>query len=135
MTTDMILRKYLAPRGAFDREPVKDALLKDLRAQKRFNNILYIIFFASVCIVYLIVISGLITDLVTNQTARQAIFAAAGISVPFTLNYMRKVVGEWSKINLLLTLIGHSDESSIQALIAKVMSSSAVGLDPSSPNG
>jgi hypothetical protein len=133
MTTDMILRKYAIPRGALDREPVKDALLADLRAQKTFNNKLYIVFFVAICIVYVIVISGVITDLVTNQTTRQTILAAAGLSIPFTLNYMRKTVGEWSKTNLLLTLIGHSDENSIQALIAKLMSSDALGLNPARP--
>ena len=133
MTTEMVLKKYAIPRGALDRESVKDALLADLREQKRWNNRLYIVFFSAICVVYLIAVSGAVTDLIKNQTARVTILAAAGIGIPFVLNYMRKVVSEWSKTNLLITLVGHSDEASSQMLIEKLIASEAVGLGTSPP--
>jgi hypothetical protein len=40
---------------------------------------------------------------------------------------MRRVIREWSQLNLLITLVAGSDENSIQLLIQKLLSASALG--------
>jgi hypothetical protein len=43
------------------------------------------------------------------------------------MEWMRRVIREWSQLNLLITLVANSDESSIQLLIQKLASASALG--------
>jgi hypothetical protein len=133
MSADDLLRKYRRSRVLLDQEPVKNDLLADLRAEKSFNNRRYMAILTAVTILYIIAMIALAADLIGNQAARLTIFAGSGIGIPFILNFMRSVASEWSKTNLLITLISHSDESSIQSLIDKLLSSEAVGLSAPGP--
>jgi hypothetical protein len=132
MKIEAILRKHARSATLLSSEPVKKGLLADLGAQKRFNSVVYAILFAAVCAVSLMAIAALFTDLVKAQANRTGILAGAGVGVPLALEWMRRVVREWSQLNLLITLVGHSDERSIQALIQKLLSSSATGLTSAS---
>ena len=128
MKLEAILRKNARSPVLMSSEPVKKGMLADLRVQKRFNSFVYAVLFAAVCAVSLMAIAALFTDLVKGQTNRTTILAGAGVGVPVMLEWMRRVVREWSQLNLLITLVAHSDEGSIQALIQKLLSSSAIGL-------
>ena len=131
MRVDEILREYRRSQVLFDQEPVKDDLLADLRAQKTFNNRLYLGILVAVSILYVIAMIALAADLLKSQAERITIMTGAGVGIPFILNFMRSIVGEWSKTNLLITVISHSDEASIQSLIEKLLSSDTVGLSGS----
>jgi hypothetical protein len=76
----------------------------------------------------LIAIASLVTDVIRGQALRTGILAADGIGVPIALEWIRRVVREWSQLNLLITLVSHSDEGAIQDLIHKLLSSGAIGL-------
>ena len=111
-------------------EPVKADLVKDLAAQKRFNSVVYGILFTAVCIVFVIAIVALTTGLLNTQSGRIKLLSLAGVTVPAMLEWIRRVVREWSQLSLLLTLVSHSDERAIQALLQKLLSSTALGLQP-----
>jgi hypothetical protein len=123
MTIASILTKYARPSSLHSAEPVKQRFLEDLRKQKQFNNRLYCILFVVVLSVTLVGIGALAFDLIKGETLRLQILAGAGLGVPFMLIWMRRVVREWSQMTLLITLVGHSDENAIQALIQKLLSS------------
>src|SRR4051794_37482818 len=125
MTTAAILNKYQRSRVLLSTEPVKQGLLDDLQKQKKFTSILYAILFAVVTVVTFIAIWAVLTDLHRGQSVKTAIVASAGIGVPASLIWMRAVIREWTKSNLLITLVSHSDEATIQSLIKKLLSESA----------
>lgn len=131
MKIDAILRKHARSAALLSTEPVKKALLADLNAQKRFNSIVYAVLFATICIVSLMAIAALFTDLLKGQTNRTAIIGGTGVGIPVMLEWMRRIVREWSQLNLLITLTSHSDEAAIQALIQKILESPAIGLSSS----
>jgi len=133
MRIEAILKKHARPPILLSSEPVKKGLLFDLRAQKRFNSAVYAVLFAVVCAVSVLAIAALFTDLLKGQTNRTAILTSAGVGVPVMLEWMRRVVREWSQLNLLITLVAHSDEAAIQDLIQKLLSSSAIGLQSAPP--
>jgi len=125
-----ILKKYVQPATVLSAEPVKADLVKDLAAQKRFNSVVYGILFTAVCIVFVIAIVALTTGLLNTQSGRIKLLSLAGVTVPAMLEWIRRVVREWSQLSLLLTLVSHSDERAIQALLQKLLSSTALGLQP-----
>jgi hypothetical protein len=127
MSIQDTLKKYAKPAAALSDEPVKQRLLADLNAQKRFNSRVYTVLFTLICAIVLLGIAALLTDVMKGQTQRYALIAAAGISIPTTMEWMRRVIREWSQLNLLITLVANSDESSIQLLIQKLASASALG--------
>ena len=135
MTLETILKRHARSAVLLSTEPVKKALLTDLSAQKRFNSGVYAVLFVIVCAISLMAIAALFTDLMRAETNRTAVLAGAGVGIPVILEWMRRVVREWSQLNLLITLVGHSDEASIQALIQKLLASSAVGLSSSASEG
>jgi len=128
MKIDAILKKYARSATLLSTEPVKEGLLEDLREQKRLNSRLYSVLFGVVCVMGLIAIASLATDVLKGQGIRTAILAADGIGVPVALEWIRRVVREWSQLNLLITLVSYSDEGAIQDLIQKLLSSGAIGL-------
>ena len=128
MTVEDILKKHFRPRVMLGREPVKKTLIADLEAHKRFNSKLYGITFAVTCVFSLMLIVTLVVDVVSGDGTRQAILTGAGITAPFVLRWMRRVVREWSQANLVLTLVSHSDEAAIQSLIEKLLSDGKVSL-------
>ena len=127
MSIQDTLKKYAKPAAALSDEPVKQRLLADLNAQKRFNSRVYTVLFTLICAIILLGIAALLTDVMKGQTQRYALIAAAGVSIPTTMEWMRWVIREWSQLNLLITLVANSDESSIQLLIQKLASASALG--------
>jgi hypothetical protein len=56
------------------------------------------------------------------------LIAAASIPIPFMLNSMRRSAEQWSQLTLPITLVSHSDEKAIQALIEKLLSSKTLGV-------
>lgn len=127
MSIRNILQKHARPAAALSDEPVKQGLLADLNAQKKFNSRVYTILFVFICAIAALGFATLLTDAIKGQNQRYALIAAAGVSIPTTLEWMRRVIREWSQLNLLITLVGGSDENSIQLLIQKLLSSSALG--------
>jgi len=127
MSIQDTLKKYAKPAAALSDEPVKQRLLADLNAQKRFNSRVYTVLFTLICAIILLGIAALLTDVMKGQTQRYALIAAAGVSIPTTMEWMHRVIREWSQLNLLITLVANSDESSIQLLIQKLASASALG--------
>src|SRR6266851_112409 len=119
MTIEAILRKHARSATLLSTEPVKEGLLADLRAQKRFNSYVYAVLFAAVCAVGLLGIGAVFMDVVKGQTGRATILAAEGVGLPVALEWIRRVVREWSQLNLLITLVGYSDEAAVQDLIQK----------------
>jgi hypothetical protein len=135
MTIEAILKKHVRSATLLSSEPVKEGLLQDLREQKRLNSRLYSVLFGGVCVMGIIAIASLLTDVVKGQTLRMAILATDGIGVPVALEWIRRVVREWSQLNLLITLVGHSDEGTIQDLIHKLLSSAAIGFGSARQDG
>lgn len=133
MKIESILAKHARPPSLHSAEPVKQGLLEDLRAQKLFDSRLYGALFAVVSVITLVGVATLLIDLMNGQTVRSKILAGAGVGIPFMLEWVRRVVREWSQLNLLITLVGHSDESAIQALIQKLLSSGSLGLQSGLP--
>lgn len=127
MSIRNILQRHAKPAAALSDEPVKQGLLADLNAQKKFNSTVYTVLFIFICAIALLGFAALLTDTFKGQNQRYALIAAAGVSIPTTLEWMRRVIREWSQLNLLITLVGGSDENSIQLLIQKLLSSSALG--------
>ena len=128
MRYEKTLRKYQRTGAALSGEPVKSGLLADLKAQKRFNSILYSVLFVAICSVSIATIMALFTDLVQAGTQRTLILSGAGVTVPGALEWLRRTVREWSQLNLLITLVARSDEDAIQELIRKLLSSKSIGL-------
>jgi hypothetical protein len=127
MSIRSILQKHAKPAAALSDEAVKQGLLADLAAQKKFNSRVYIVLFIFICAVALLGFAALVTDIGKGESHRYALIAAAGVSIPTTLEWMRRVIREWSQLNLLITLVAGSDENSIQLLIQKLLSASALG--------
>jgi hypothetical protein len=127
MSIQDILLRHAKPAAALSDEPVKQSLLADLNSQKRFNSRVYTVLFVFICAIVLLGFAALLADVVKGQTQRYALMAAAGVSIPTTMEWMRRVIREWSQLNLLITLVASSDESSIQLLIQKLVSASALG--------
>jgi hypothetical protein len=127
MSIQNILQKYARPAVALSDEPVKQGLLADLNAQKKFNSRVYTVLFIFICAIAVLGFAALLTDAVKGLNQRYALIAAAGVSIPTTLEWMRRVIREWSQLNLLITLVGSSDEKSIQLLIERLLSASALG--------
>jgi hypothetical protein len=127
MSIRTILQKHAKPAAALSDEPVKQGLLGDLRAQKNFNSKIYTALFVFICAIALLGFIALVTDTVKGQNYRYLLITAAGVSIPTALEWMRRVIREWSQLNLLITLVAGSDESSIQLLIQKLLSASALG--------
>jgi hypothetical protein len=127
MSIQDILRKHARPAAALSDEPVKQDLLADLNAQKKFNSTVYTILFIFICALVLLGLVALLTDTIKGQSHRYLLITAAGVSIPTTMEWMRRVIREWSQLNLLITLVGSSDESSVQLLIQKLLSASALG--------
>jgi hypothetical protein len=127
MSIRNILQKHATPAAALSDEPVKQGLLADLNVQKKFNSRVYTVLFVFICAMAMLGFAALLTDAVKGQNQRYALIAAAGISIPTTLEWMRRVIREWSQLNLLITLVASSDENSIQLLIQKLLSASALG--------
>jgi hypothetical protein len=73
-------------------------------------------------------VTAVVVDLAADHKSRITLLAAAGIPVPFMLNSMRRAAEQWSQLTLLITLVSHSDEKGIQALIEKLLSSKSLGL-------
>jgi hypothetical protein len=130
MTVDDILRKYERPVILLGGEPVKASLLTDLTAQKRSCNRIYSILFAVICLITLISVVAVVIDLISGQKNRIILLSAAGIPIPFLLTSMRRLAEQWSQSTLLITLVSHSDERTIQTLIQKLLVSGALGLGP-----
>jgi 3'-phosphoadenosine 5'-phosphosulfate sulfotransferase (PAPS reductase)/FAD synthetase len=130
VTIEEILRAHARPAQALDAEPIKQQLLEDLHAQKRANSRLYGVLFGAVCLVTLVAVVAVAADLINVQQARITLLTAAGITVPVMLEWMRRVVREWSQLNLLITLVSHDNESGIQALIQKLISGFPIGRGP-----
>jgi hypothetical protein len=128
MTIEAILTKHVRSSTLLATEPVKMDLLNDLRSQKKANSYLYGVLFAVVCVLSTLTLCALAFDLIKAETLRTGVLTASGLGVPFGIEWMRRVVREWSQINLLITLVSHSDEASIQLLIEKLMKSSSIGL-------
>ena len=122
MKVEDILRTYTRPEQLLGSEPVKQELLHELRAQKRVNSRLYGVLFGVVCALMLVAITAVVSDLVKGQQMRTVVLTAAGLSVPVMIEWMRRVVREWSQLNLLITLVSHDNEDGIQALIQKLIS-------------
>jgi len=120
MSIKDILRKHARPAAALSDEPVKQNLLADLRAQKNFNSKVYTILFIFICAILLLGIVALLTDTLEGHSNRYLLVTAAGISIPTVMEWMRRVIREWSQLNLLITLVGSSDESSVQLLIQRL---------------
>jgi len=129
MKIDDVLRKHARPASLLAAEPVKKALLADLRTHKRLNSIVYAVLFTLHCALGMLAIVALFTDLVQGSRARIAILGAAGVGVPASLLGIQHVVREWSHSNLLITLVSHSDEAAIQSLINKLLSATSLGFD------
>jgi hypothetical protein len=108
-------------------EPVKKGLLSDLQAQKKFNSRVYVVLFVFICAMVVLGLAALLTDTFKGQNQRYALIAAAGVSIPTSVEWMRRVIREWSQLNLLITLVANSDENAIQLLIQKLLSASALG--------
>jgi hypothetical protein len=128
MTIEDILKKYDRPTTLHGSEPVKADMLEDLSLQKKSCNRIYGILFAVVCLLTAISVAALVVDLVRDQKSRILLLSAAGIPIPFLLNSMRRLAEQWSQSTLLITLVSHSDERTIQNLIDKLLSSKALGL-------
>jgi hypothetical protein len=127
MSIRNILQKHAKPAAALSDEPVKQGLLADLSDQKKFNTKVYTVLFVFICAMVLLGFVALVTDTIKGQNQKYALIAAAGVSIPTSLEWMRRVIREWSQLNLLITLVGGSDETSIQLLIQKLLSASALG--------
>ena len=130
MIIDDILRKYERPLTLLGGEPVKASLLADLDAEKRSCNRIYGFLFAVICLIVLISVIALVIDLISGQKSRIVLLSAAGMPIPFLLGYMRTLADRWSQSTLLITLVSHSDERTIQTLIQKLLASKALGFGP-----
>src|ERR1700723_2404377 len=119
MSIQEILKRHAKPAAALSDDPVKQKLLADLNAQKSFNSRVYVVLFIFICAVAILGFAAVVTDTIKGQNNRIAVIAAAGVSIPTTVEWMRRVIREWSQLNLLITLVASSDESSIQLLIQK----------------
>src|ERR1043165_7733815 len=96
-----ILQKYVKPASVLSDEPVKQGLLGDLKVQKSFNSRIYAVLFIFICAIILVGIIALVADLAKGQNYRYVLITAAGISIPTALEWMRRVIREWSQLNLL----------------------------------
>src|SRR5712664_4181611 len=103
MSIRNILQKHVKPAAALSDEPVKQGLLADLRAQKKFNSRVYTVLFVFICALAVLGFAALLSDTVKVQNQKYALIAAAGVSIPTTLEWMRRVIREWSQLNLLIT--------------------------------
>jgi len=121
MTLRSIAQKYHVPAGVFSEGLARDAMLVDLKANLRLHSRLSGVFFGVICAVTLLTIGALAFDLLNGRRLHMAIVAAAGLSIPALLEMMRREVQEWSQTNLLVTLVSHSDERAVQALLDKLL--------------
>jgi hypothetical protein len=128
VTVEQILEKYVRPDELLGGEPVKAPLLEDLKAQKQESSAMYRKLFYVVCAITIISVGAVVADLITGQKSRIGLLAAAGIPVPFMLNSLRRAVEQWSQTNLLITLVSHSDEKTVQMVIKKLLDSKALGM-------
>jgi hypothetical protein len=118
-----ILKRHARPASLHSAEPIKQQLLTDLKEHRQLTSRIYAVIFVFVCIITAIGVGTLLVDLANGQAFRLHILATAGVAVPLMLDLMRRLVREWSQANLLVTLVGHSDESAIQAIIHKLLAS------------
>src|SRR6202035_2154971 len=101
-------------------------LLKDLNEQKRSCNRIYGALFAVICTLVVIAVVAVVADLVNDHKSRITILSAAGIPIPLLLTAMRRNAVQWTQSTLLITLVSHSDEKTIQSLVGKLLSSKAL---------
>ena len=121
MTVDEILDKHYRPESLLGVESVKPELLADLAAQRTTNNRIYAALFAVICVIFLLALAALATDLVQGEKNRILLLSAAGVPIPFLLSTMKRVAQQWSQSSLLITLISHSDERTTQMIIKKLV--------------
>lgn len=127
MKIEDILSKYERPEELLGGESIKGPLLEELHEQKRQASRIYGWLFAIVCLITLVSVAAVVTDLLSGQKSRITLLTAAGIPVPFMLNSMRRSAEQLSQFTLLITLISHSDERTIQTVIKKLLASKATG--------
>jgi hypothetical protein len=128
MTIQEILSKYERSKALYGGEPVKASLLEDLNAQKKSCNRIYGTLFVVICAITVVAVVAVIVDLSSDHKSRIVLLSAAGIPIPFMLSSMRRSAEQWSQLTLLITLVSHSDENAIQALIEKLLSSKSLGI-------
>ncbi len=121
MRLEAIVSKYLIPQGVWSTEPVRDALWADLADNKRFYSRLHLIYLGLVVAVVVLAITALAFDLASGQAARTLVLATAGLSLPALLELMRRANRDCGQIILIMTLVAHSDEKGIQALLKKLI--------------
>jgi hypothetical protein len=129
VTLQQILEKHRRSRILFDQEPVKEELLRDLRAHRSLHRKLYAVYFTVVLTVVAAAVGAMVADLFTGSGARGAVVTAAGFTVAGVLTLLQRAVREWSQTDLLLRLLPHADEAQIQRAIEALLSKSLAG-DP-----
>jgi hypothetical protein len=127
VTLQNILKKHTRSRLLLDKEPVKGQLLEELRAHRKLNDILYAVYFGAVLIVLLAAIYALVSGVVTNSSVKIGILGGAGITVTGMLTLIRGAVREWSQSNLLVVLVGQSDETQIQKILDALIAANIKG--------
>jgi hypothetical protein len=135
MPVRKILKKYARPASLHAAEPVKTRLLADLRAARKLNSRLYSVLFGVLCVLTLIAMAALAADAITGRNIRYTVVAGAGVSLPALVAWMRKVIREWSESELLITLVAHSNEATIQTVLQKLLSGGAIASSASSASG
>jgi hypothetical protein len=121
MTLRSIVEKHYVPAGVLSEGLTRNALLADLRGNLKLYSRLSAIFFGAICAVTLLAIAALAFDLLKGEKLHISIVAAAGLSIPALLGRMRRAVREWSQTSLMVTLVSHSDERAVQALLDKLL--------------
>ena len=132
MTIIEILQKYIRPASLHSSEPVKQQLMDDLRGQHKLNTFIYGLVLVIVLLITLIGVAVMLFDLYQGQFLRLHVLATAGAGIPFVIELMRRVVRELSQLNLLIIIVAHSDEKSIQKLLHTLLSSEALNFRPAS---
>ncbi len=120
MSLEGILSRHFRPATLLAAEPVKRGLLADLRAQKRFNQRIYILLLGVICVLALVLIGGLVADVLFARPDRSKILAGAGVTVSVLLAWMHRIVRELAELNLVITVMSHSSEAEIQQWIPRL---------------
>lgn len=115
------LLKYLHPVGLLGSEPIKKLLVRDLERHRRLARNLYWICFSIVCVAAFVAVAAVAIDVYRGNSHRTSTIVGAGVTIPVLVGLMRRIVRDWSQMDLALRMIAQSDEATIQLFLQKML--------------